>query len=49
MSGDERTVWIDVSFRWWARPCLFRWLWRLMGRVPAWAVRIRQIPPPKPE
>jgi len=40
------TYWIDVTFRRWAlwRPCA--WLWRLIGYLPRWALRIRRCDPP---
>lgn len=47
MAGAQGTIWLDIHFRWWARPRLFRWLWRRMGYVPSWALRIRRIAGPE--
>jgi len=40
------TVHLDVSPRWWA-PWWVCWLlWKIIGHVPLWALRIRRVPPP---
>jgi len=46
MAGSGGIHWMDVTFRRWAlwRPCV--WLWRRLGYVPQWALRIRLCDPP---
>lgn len=40
-----RTVHLDVSPRWWARPWVCRLLWKIVGHVPSWALRIGRASP----
>jgi len=49
MPGETETIWLDVQVRRWALRRLFRWLWRQMGHVPRWAIRIRKADPPPKE
>jgi len=46
MSAGAETIWLDVRVRRWASWWTFRWLWRQMGHVPRWAIRIRKADPP---
>ncbi|HUS46905.1 MAG TPA: hypothetical protein VM098_02210 [Phycisphaerae bacterium] len=46
MASDE-TVWLDVHFRWWARPFVCWLMWKIIGYVPPWALRIRRVSPPR--
>jgi hypothetical protein len=39
------TVQLDVKPRWWARPWVCRLLWKTLGHVPSWALRIRRASP----
>ena len=49
MPGETETIWLDVRVRRWALRRPFRWLWRQMGYVPRWAIRIRKADPPPKE
>lgn len=49
MPDGTETIWLDVRVRRWAMRRPFRWLWRRMGYVPRWAIRIRKADPPPKE
>ena len=49
MPGEAETIWLDVRVRRWALRRPFRWLWRQMGYIPRWAIRIRKADPPPKE
>ena len=41
------TIDVDVKVRPWVVRRPFVWLWRLMGRLPRWAVVVRPVDPPR--
>ncbi len=49
MADGTETLWLDVRVRRWALRRPFRWLWRQMGYIPRWAIRIRKADPPPKE
>ena len=44
--NEGKTVYLNVNPRWWARPWVCWLLWKIVGHVPSWALRIRRAEPP---
>mgnify|MGYP001177787587 CR=1 FL=1 len=44
--NEGKTVYLNVNPRWWARPWVCWLLWRLIGHLPSWAIRVRRAEPP---